>query len=79
MSTDLPARVESHKQGLTEGFARRYRCNKLVYYEGCEDIDQAYKREKQLKGWTRIKKVNLINQFNPEWRDMFTELISDCA
>ena len=78
MSTDLPARVDSHKKNLTEGFTEKYRCHKLVYYEGCESIDAAYLREKQLKGWTWVKKVGLINMTNPEWRDLFEDLIRDC-
>ena len=78
MSTNLPSRIEVHRDGEVRGFTQRYRCTKLVYYEGCADEDQAYLREKQIKGWTRIKKVGLINQFNPTWRDMFEDLINDC-
>ncbi|MFA5946384.1 MAG: GIY-YIG nuclease family protein [Patescibacteria group bacterium] len=78
MSTDLPARIYSHREGLVDGFANRYRCKKLVYYEGCDDPDQAYLREKQLKGWTRVKKLGLINQFNPKWTDLYDHLITDC-
>ncbi len=78
MSTDLPSRIEVHRDGGVAGFTQRYRCTKLVYYESCENEDQAYIREKQLKGWTRVKKVGLINQLNPTWRDMFEDLITDC-
>ncbi len=77
MSTHLVARVETHREGLVVGFTQKYRCTKLVYYESCEDEDQAYIREKQLKGWTRVKKVGLINQFNPRWKDVFEDLITD--
>ncbi|MDQ5952569.1 MAG: putative endonuclease [Patescibacteria group bacterium] len=77
MSTDLPSRVESHRQMSIPGFTQRYRCTKLVYYEGCSDQDQAYLREKQLKGWTRVKKVGLINQFNSTWKDKFEDLITE--
>jgi putative endonuclease len=79
MSTDLPSRIQVHRNCEVRGFTQKYRCTKLVYYEGCIDEDQAYLREKQLKGWTRIKKVGLINQFNPAWRDMFEDLIADCS
>ncbi len=79
MSADLPMRVSSHKEGNIEGFTKRYRCYKLVYYEGTDEIEQAYAREKQLKGWTRIKKMGLINYTNPEWEDLFEKLITDCS
>jgi putative endonuclease len=78
MSTDLPSRVQSHKDGTVEGFTKRYRCTKLVYFEGCEDADSAYLREKQLKGWTRQKKVDLININNPGRKDLFSDLIDTC-
>jgi len=79
MSTDLPQRIDTHRQGLVAGFTQKYRCTKLVYYEACPDPDTAFLREKQLKGWTRVKKVGLINQFNPKWRDVFEDLITACT
>lgn len=79
MSTDLPARVESHKEGDVWGFTKKYHCTKLVYYEGCDDEDSAYIREKQIKGWTRAKKNALISYKNPKWADLFEELIADCS
>lgn len=59
MSTDLPSRIESHRSGTIDGFAKKYRCTILVYYEGCESVDHAYVREKQIKGWTRLKRWRL--------------------
>ena len=79
MSTDLPSRIQSHRDRNVDGFAKKYRCFKLVYYEGCVDPDHAYKREKQIKGWTRIKKTGLITATNPTWRDLFDDLITACA
>ena len=76
MSTDLPARVYSHQRGTVDGFAKKYRCTILVYFEGCDSVDAAYLREKQIKGWTRAKKVNLINAYNSEWKDLMEELIT---
>ncbi len=77
MSTDLPERIASHKEGLVDGFAKKYRCTILVYYEGCDSIDHAYIREKQIKGWTRNKKVALIQMRNPTWNDVYKELIAE--
>ena len=79
MSSNLPVRVDAHKNDINEGFTQRYKCHKLVYYEGCDDVDQAYKREKQIKGWTRLKKVALINNTSATWRDLFEDLINDCT
>lgn len=78
MSVDLPGRIASHKEELVEGFAKKYRCTKLVYYEGCESVDEAYVREKQIKGWTRMKKHTLIDLKNPKWEDLYERLIEDC-
>jgi putative endonuclease len=77
MSINLAQRVDVHRHGLVQGFALKYRCTKLVYYEACPNVDSAYLREKQIKGWTRLKKVGLINYFNPKWRDLFEDLITE--
>ena len=69
MTSDLPRRVFEHKNKLVEGFTKKYNCVNLVYFESAPDRDAALSREKQLKGWSRIKKVTLINIGNPEWRD----------
>jgi putative endonuclease len=70
----LKARVWEHKQKLVEGFTKRYNVDKLVYFEPCEDLEQALEREKQLKNWHRQWKVNLIEKSNPEWKDLYDEL-----
>ena len=63
-------RALQHKAGEVEGFASKYGCTRLVYYEGFDDVHKAIGREKQLKGWTRAKKIALIESKNPRWEDM---------
>ncbi|MDO9123724.1 MAG: GIY-YIG nuclease family protein, partial [Deltaproteobacteria bacterium] len=57
-----------------EGFTKKYNLNKLIYYEMTEDINSAIEREKQLKNWHRDWKINLINSFNPTWKDLSLDL-----
>jgi putative endonuclease len=59
-----------HKEGTWEGFTAAYGCKRLLYFEGYEDIRKAIAREKQLKGWRREKKLNLISTINPEFKDL---------
>ena len=59
-----------HKRREIEGFATKYGCNRLVYYEGFDDVHKAIGREKQLKGWTRAKKIVLIESKNARWEDL---------
>ncbi len=74
VTSDLKKRVWQHKEKLVEGFTKRYNADKLVYYEICPDIVSAIAREKQLKGGSRQKKIDLINSLNPEWRDLYDEV-----
>ena len=74
VTNDLERRVSEHRTGETKGFTKKYNVNKLVYYEIFEDPQTAIDREKQIKAGSRQKKVNLINRFNPEWRDLSDEL-----
>ncbi|MCX6153194.1 MAG: GIY-YIG nuclease family protein [Candidatus Kapabacteria bacterium] len=69
-TNNLERRVFEHKNKLVEGFTKKYNITKLVYYEMTTDVYSAIAREKQLKGWLREKKVKLITDFNPEWRDL---------
>jgi len=64
-------RINSHKQGLIEGFTHRYSIKTLVYIEFHDDMLAAIRREKQLKKWNRAWKVRLIEQMNPEWQDLW--------
>jgi putative endonuclease len=70
LTNDLERRVWEHKNLLIEGFSKRYRINRLVHYEETPSIETAIKREKELKGWLRAKKVKLIEKHNPHWRDL---------
>jgi putative endonuclease len=70
VTNDLERRAWQHKTKATPGFTATYGINQLVYFEHYEDIYEAIAREKQLKGWTRKKKVALIESMNPEWKDL---------
>jgi putative endonuclease len=74
MTSNLWKRVAEHRQELVDGFTKRYNVQKLVYYEVAEDLDGALYREKQIKGYSRQKKINLIESVNPEWKDLFNNL-----
>jgi len=63
-------RVIEHRRKLVPGFTARYNINRLVYYEVCGDPLAAISREKQIKGWTRLKKVALIESLNRDWKDL---------
>jgi putative endonuclease len=78
VTNDLLRRVYEHKHHLVSGFTAIYNVTRLIYFEQTNDAQSAIRREKQLKGWRREKKENLINQFNPEWKDLYPELISGC-
>lgn len=70
VTNNLERRVYEHKNKLIEWFTQKYNINKLVYYESCNDVMEAIKREKELKWWLRMKKNNLINKFNPDRKDL---------
>src|SRR5438046_10673958 len=73
VTSDLAQRVALHKQDIVEGFTKKYRVHRLVYYEMHETMEQAILREKQLKEWRRAWKIRLIESMNPEWADLFDE------
>jgi putative endonuclease len=73
VTNDLNRRVYEHKQKLIKGFTSKYNITKLVYYEEYNDINDAIRREKQIKGWSRKKKIELIESINPEWKDLSEE------
>jgi putative endonuclease len=74
VTNDLVRRVYEHKNDLIEGFTRKYAVHKLVYYEQCGNIESAVIREKQLKVWHRQWKIRLIEEANPNWRDLYDAL-----
>ena len=75
MTDDLIRRVLQHKQGLVPGFTKTYGVKMLVYYEQTELVLSAIAREKQLKKWKREWKIRLIESMNPEWKDLYEELM----
>jgi len=74
ITNDLRRRVIEHKTGKGGRFTSKYRITKLVFYECGSDVNSAIDREKQIKGGSRQNKINLINEMNPEWQDLFFEL-----
>jgi putative endonuclease len=75
ITNDLIRRVWEHKNKIVKGFSKRYNIDKLVYFEVGEDIAGAIFREKQIKSWSRERKVQLINSINEEWRELYEELL----
>jgi putative endonuclease len=71
VTNDLRRRVYEHKEKLVKGFTSKYNCDKLVYFEHFDHIDDAIAREKQIKAGSRKKKLDLINSLNPEWVDLY--------
>ena len=74
VTSDLIRRIYEHKNKLVKGFTQKYNVDRLVYFEICSGIVVAIEREKQIKGWSRKKKQDLINSLNPEWDDLYRSL-----
>jgi putative endonuclease len=75
VTSDLIKRIYEHKEKLIDGFTKKYNVNKLVYYEIFSDINNAITREKQIKAGSRQKKIDLVNSVNPEWLDLYDDLL----
>ena len=75
VTSDLPLRVSQHKQDLVEGFTRRYGVHRLVWFELHESMTSAIAREKSIKAWKRVWKLELVESFNPDWRDLFPDIL----
>lgn len=73
-TSDLIKRVHEHKEGFVDGFSQKFNTQLLVYYEILDDPEHAIKREKRLKRWPREWKINAINKFNPEWKDLYQDI-----
>lgn len=71
VTSDLLKRVHEHKEGLADGFTKKYNVKQLVYYEPHETAEGAITREKQIKEWQRQWKIELIENQNPNWHDLF--------
>jgi putative endonuclease len=74
VTNDLNRRVGEHKEGLIPGFTKRYKVNRLVYWEATQDVNAAIAREKQIKRWRREKKVQLVETINRGWVDLAREV-----
>jgi putative endonuclease len=75
VTNDLVRRVAEHRDGLVPGFTKTYNVKMLVYFEEHENVLEAIKREKRVKRWARAWKINLIRERNPEWCDLFDEVV----
>jgi putative endonuclease len=75
VTSDLVKRIWEHRNDAAEGFTKKYGVHGLVYFEQCEDMMAAITREKQIKKWNRAWKIELIESFNPEWRDLWEEIL----
>ena len=74
VTSNLVQRIYQHKNKIIEGFTAKYNCHKLVYFEVFEDMENAILREKQIKGGSRQKKIDLIENLNPDWRDLYDDI-----
>ena len=74
VTNDLIRRTYQHKKKIIKGFTNRYNLDKLVWFEEFEWIQDAIAREKEIKGWSRKKKIKLIESMNPEWKDLYRYL-----
>jgi putative endonuclease len=75
MTSNIIKRICEHKNGLAEGFSKKYKVKTLVYYERHATAENAIKREKQIKEWKRNWKIELIESLNPEWHDLYEHLL----
>ena len=73
VTNDILQRMLAHKQGTGSKFAKRYNINRLVYFEETDEAYAAIAREKQIKGWKRQKKLELIESINPDWKDLSSD------
>jgi putative endonuclease len=75
VTADLIRRVWQHREGLADGFTKTYGVKQLVWFETHSDIVEAIRREKQVKHWNREWKLRLVHEHNPQWRDLYPDLI----
>ena len=73
-ASNLPQRAWQHREGVVEGFTKRYNCKLLVWYEDGPTMESVFLREKQIKAGSRAKKIKLIEALNPEWRDLLDDI-----
>jgi putative endonuclease len=77
VTSDLPGRMYEHREGLVAGFTRQYGVKLLVWYESHKRIEDAIQREKNLKHWVRRWKLALIEKTNPQWRDLYSDMLDE--
>jgi putative endonuclease len=77
VTSDLIKRVYEHKEGLAEGFTKKYGVHFLVWYELHHTAETAFAREKQIKKWNRSWKLELIEKSNPDWKDLYSDLVNE--
>lgn len=75
VTSDLVKRIYEHKEGIIDGFTKKYGCKLLVFYELHDTMESAISREKLIKGGSRKKKLILIETMNPDWKDLYHEII----
>ena len=75
VTSNLVKRIYEHKNKFVKGFTEKYAVDKLEYFEIYEDIEQAIEREKQIKKWNRNWKIKLIEKENPNWKDLYNDII----
>jgi len=75
VTSNLAQRTWQHREGVIDGFSKRYQCKYLIYYEQFEDMENAIMREKQIKAYRREKKEKLINAMNPDWLDLYESIL----
>jgi len=74
VTSDLMKRVHQHKEGVIEGFSKKYDTTMLVYYQAAETMEAVIIREKQMKEWKRLWKIRVIEEMNPEWEDLYLKI-----
>jgi putative endonuclease len=74
VTSDLVQRVAQHREGLIEGFTKKYGCKTLVWFEAHDDLEQARHRERQMKEWKRLWKLQVIEELNLDWNDLFPSI-----
>ena len=75
VTNNLLRRVYEHKKNLIEGFTKKYNCHKLVWYQQTDDVTAAITQQKRMKKWKREYKENVIREMNPEWKDLYYDLV----
>jgi putative endonuclease len=75
VTSDLVKRVFQHKNDVADGFTKKYRVHDLVWFESTPSIEEAIRKEKQIKDWKRAWKIELIEKENPEWRDLYADIL----